>query len=127
MPKTGYKTITIPEEVYDRFKSYKDSEEVRSQKGEHSLSKYVSQVLEERMLEDEAMARSAPMLKKITIDGDRIILRDSKINRIVEVVVQQGKLYCEMCEADDCLHCGFCYAMPDVYKVMDAKGAKRPS
>ena len=64
MPKTGYKTITIPEEVYDRFKSYKDSEEVRSQKGEHSLSKYVSQVLEERMLEDEAHGAQRPHAQK---------------------------------------------------------------
>ena len=124
MPKPGYKSITISEELYDRFKSHKDTDEVKKRDGSYSLSKHVSFMLEERMLEDEIMAQNAPMIKKIGVDDDRIILRDTKINRIVEVVVQQGALHCEMCSDDNCVHCGYCYALPEVYAVMSAKGAR---
>ncbi|MXX20693.1 MAG: hypothetical protein F4Y82_02780 [Cenarchaeum sp. SB0665_bin_23] len=123
MPKTGYKSITIPTETYDRFKTYKDTDGIKTEMGAYSLSKYVSYMLEERMMRDKMMAESAPMLKKIGIDDDRILLRDRKENRIVEVVVQQGKLHCELCDADDCIHCGFCLAMPEVYAVMKSKGS----
>lgn len=123
MPKTGYKSITVPEEIYERFKTYKDTDGVKNEMGSYSLSKYVSYMLEERMLQDKILAESAPMLKKISIDDDRIILRDRKANRVVEVIIQQGKLYCELCEDDSCLHCGFCYAIPEVYAVMKTKGS----
>ncbi len=112
MPKPGYKSITIPEEIYDRFKSYKDND------SDYSLSKYVSHMLEERIIQDEVFAKNAPMLKKIGIDDDRIVLRDKKNNRIVEVVVKNNTLYCESCESTECLCCGFCYALPETYSML---------
>lgn len=123
MPKPGYKSITIPEQIYDKFKTYKDTDGVKNEMGAYSLSKYVSFMLEERMMKDEVFAKNAPMLKKIGIDDDRIILRDKKINRIVEVVVKNNTLYCELCEAENCIHSGFCYAMPEVYTIMKKKGS----
>ena len=42
MPKTDYKSIAISKEIYDRFKSYKDSD--------YGISEYVSHMLQDRVM-----------------------------------------------------------------------------
>ncbi len=119
MPKSGYKSITIPEELYDRFKSYKDNN------SGYSLSKYISQMLEGRIIQDKAIHESNPIIKKIGSEKDTTVLRDYTTGQIVEVGVRQdtlGKptLYCESCNSSRCIHCGFCYALPETYIMLKA-------
>ena len=118
MPKSGYKSITIPDDLYDQFRVHIGSDNVKNEVGSYSLSRFVSHMLEVRMMKDKAMAHNSLMLRKIGIDGDRVILRDRKSNRVVEVVIKDHTLYCESCESEECLHCGFCYALPEVYTTM---------
>ena len=122
MPKPGYKSITIPNDLYDQFRVHISSDDVKNKVGSYSLSKFVSHMLEVRMMKDKAIAHNSLMLRKIGIDGDRVILRDRKSNRVVEVVIKDHTLYCESCESEECLHCGFCYALPEVYTVMKVAG-----
>ena len=68
------------------------------------------------MQENEALARHAPLLEKISVDGDRIVLLDKVKNRVAEVVVQNGTLFCQLCEETDCLHVGYAFALPDVLR-----------
>ena len=122
MPKQGYKSITIPDDLYDQFRVHIGSDDVKNEVGSYSLSKFVSHMLEVRMMKDKAIAHNSLMLRKIGIDGDRVILRDRKSNRVVEVVIKDHTLYCESCESEECLHCGFCYALPEVYTAMKITG-----
>ncbi|MBI3842254.1 MAG: hypothetical protein HY295_03790 [Thaumarchaeota archaeon] len=45
-------------------------------------------------------------------------------NRIAEVAIQNGELYCMLCEEKDCFHIGFVFSLPDVYEVLNARGIK---
>ena len=51
----------------------------------------------------------------------KIILK----NRIAEVAIQNGELYCLLCEEKDCVHVGYVFGLPDVYEVLNAKGIKQ--
>lgn len=121
MPKPGFKSITIPDHLYDQFKMHVGSDDVKNEVGSYSLSRFVSRMLEGRMVMDKAIAHNSLMLKKIGMDGDTVILRDRKNNRVVAVVIKDDTLYCESCESEECLHCGFCYALPEVYTTMNIK------
>lgn len=125
MPKAGFKTLTLSESVYDRFQEvYQKNKESLSMKGVNSFSGYVTFMLEEMMQKDKTFARYAPKIEKISVDDDRIILKDNTKNRIAEVAIQQGELYCQLCESKDCVHVGFVFSIPDVYKVLNSKGIK---
>ena len=125
MPKGGFKSITISDTVYDRFNdTYLQRKKDLAHKGIRSLSGYVSHMLEERMYEDEVLAKHAPLIKKISTDQDRVVLLDQMKNRIVEVTLQEDSLYCQLCEAKDCLHVGFALAQPEVYEALKTKGIK---
>ncbi len=128
MPKEGFKSITVSETVYNRFNdAYANSKDTLAVQGIRSLSGYISYMLEERMQENEAMARHAPRIKKIAVDDDRVVLLDTKLNRIAEVAVQNGVMFCQLCEEKNCLHVGFAYAMPEIYKVLSDHGIKGPA
>ena len=65
-------------------------------------------------------------LKKFSIDDDRVILKDNMKNRIAEVAVQKGELFCQLCDEKDCVHVGYVFSLPDVYEVLNARGIKSP-
>ena len=127
MPKAGFKSITISESVYDKFHdSYRKSKSDLAMKGVNSFSGYVTYMLEETMRKDKTFARFAPKLEKISVDDDRVILKDNIKNRIAEVAIQKGELFCQLCEERDCVHVGFVFSLPDVYEALHARGIRSP-
>ena len=127
MPKAGFKSITVSESVYDKFHEvYQKNKDDLTMKGVNSFAGYVTYMLEEMMQKDKTFARYAPKLEKISIDEDRVVLKDNLKNRIAEVAVQKGELYCMLCEEKDCVHIGFVWSLPDVYEVLNTKGIKNP-
>ena len=124
MPKAGFKSITISETVYDKFHDV-----YQKSKGDlpvNSFSGYVTYMLEEMMQKDKTFARYAPKIEKISIDDDRVVLKDNIKNRIAEVAVQKGELFCQLCDEKDCVHVGYVFSLPDVYEVLNARGIKSP-
>lgn len=87
--------------------------------GVRSLSGYISYLLEEQMQENETLATHTPAMKKISNDDERVVLLDSTINRITEIVVRDGELSCRLCESNDCMHVGFAYALPAAHIILN--------
>ncbi len=127
MPKPGFKSITVSEQVYDKFHDvFQKNKSELSMKGVNSFAGYITYMLEDMMLKDKTFARYAPKLEKISVDGDRVIIKDNIKNRIAEVTIQRGELFCQLCEEKDCFHIGFVFSLPDVYEVLNSKGIKHP-
>lgn len=128
MPKEGFRSITVSDVVYHRFNnSFISKKDELAIKGIRSLSGYISYMLEDRMTEDDALAQHAPRLKKISVSDDRVVLLDTVKNRIAEVVVQEGVLFCQLCEVDECMHVGYANALPEVGFMMKKAGVKPSS
>ena len=126
MPKPGFKSITISEAVYDKFdQTYQKNRDELTMKGVNSFAGYVTYLLEDVMKKDKTFARYAPKLEKVSVDSDRIILKDNIKNRIAEVAIQNGELYCQLCEEKDCVHVGYVFGLPDVYEVLNSKGIRQ--
>jgi len=127
MPKAGFKSITISESVYDKFYDvFEKNKDELSMKGVNSFAGYITYMLEDMMQKDKTFARYAPKLEKISVDGDRVIVKDNIKNRIAEVTIQRGELYCQLCEQKNCFHIGFVFSLPDIYEVLNSKGIKHP-
>ena len=97
MPKPGFKTVTLSEAVYDKFnQTYQKNKDELTMKGVNSFAGYVTYLLEDVMKKDKTFARYAPKLEKVSVDADRIILKDNIKNRIAEVAIQNNELYCQL-------------------------------
>ena len=116
MPKNGFKSITVSDAVYERFcRTYEADKENMISKGVNSIAGYVSHMLEETMRRENTFAKYQPKMEKVSADSDRIVLKDNRQNRIVEVAFRGGGLLCLLCEAGDCAHVGFCWSLPEAY------------
>jgi hypothetical protein len=116
MPKPGFKSITVSENVYKKFfKVYEKNKKGLELKGVTSFSGYLTSMMEEMMVRYEAFAKHAPYMEKIDIDQNRVTLKDNKRNRIVEVLLKNGELQCLLDEKSDCVHVGFVYSLPELY------------
>ncbi|MGB8934064.1 MAG: hypothetical protein WCC17_03020 [Candidatus Nitrosopolaris sp.] len=125
MPKAGFKSITVSETVYNKFFDvYELSRKDLELKGITSFSGYLTSMMEEMMIKYEAFAKHAPFIQKIAIDQNRIILKDNKCNRIVEVLLKDRELQCLLDEKSDCVHVGFVYSLPELYSIISNKAFK---
>ena len=125
MPKAGFKSITVSEEVYNRFHDvYRKNKQDLSMKGINSFAGYITFMMEDLMQKDETFARYAPKLEKISADDNRVVVKDNMKNRIAEVAVLNGELYCLLCEEKDCVHVGFVFSLSEVYEVLNANVIK---
>ncbi len=125
MPKEGFKSITVSETVYDKFHDvYQKNKNELVMKGVNSFSGYITYMIEDRMQSDMTFAKYAPMLEEISVLNDRILIKDNMKKRVAEVALQNGKLFCLLCENKNCSHVGFAFGLPTVYKALSAKGVK---
>ena len=127
MPKDGFKSITVSDTVYDKYyEIYQKNKQELVMKGVNSFAGYITYMLEQTMQKDKTFAKYAPKLEKVSIDDDRVIVKDNIKNRIAEVTIQRGELYCQLCEEKNCFHVGFVFSLPDVYEILNSKGIKHP-
>ena len=128
MPKPGYKSITVSENIYKKFfEVYERNRKGLELKGIMSFSGYLTSRMEEMMIKDEVFAKHSPFIEKIAVDQNRVILKDNKKNRIAEVLMNNGELQCLLDERSDCVHVGFVYSLPELYCIISNKGIKAPS
>ena len=125
MPKPGFKSITISETVYAKFYDvYKKNKDNLAMKGVNSFAGYITYMLEDTMQKDRTFAKYAPKLELISIEDDRVIIKNNIQDRIAEIVYQKDDLYCQLCEAKDC-HCiGYVWAIPEIYEKLNSKGIR---
>ncbi len=127
MPKEGFKSITVSDTVYDKYyEIYLKNKQELTMKGVNSFAGYITYMLEQTMQKDKTFAKYAPKLEKVSIDDDRVIVKDNIKNRIAEVTIQRGELYCQLCEEKNCFHVGFVFSLPDVYEILNSKGIRHP-
>jgi hypothetical protein len=113
MPKPGFKSITVSENVYNKFfKSYERNKSGLELKGITSFSGYLTSMM---------FAKHSPYIEKLSIEGNVIVLKDNKVNRIVEITLENGELQCLLDRKKDCIHIGFVYSLPQVYDILVEK------
>jgi hypothetical protein len=122
MPKEGFSVITITQEAHDKARSrYNQKLKLGQVEANKSFSRYVNDLIVEKVEEDENLARQAPFMQKIGLQDNSIMIKDNKIGRIVEVQVRGKDLICMLDDRKDCVHVGFAYAIPDVYRVISER------
>ncbi len=125
----GYMNLSITIPVYERYKqTYQKNKEQLTRKGVTSFAGYITSTLEEMMEKNEIFGRWAPFMQEFGFDEgtNTIYIKDNRTNRIAAVSVKDKAWTCDIDQRDDCVHIGFAYALPQVYKVMDKLGIRAP-
>ena len=124
LPKEGFSVITITQLAYEKAKQRYDKKLKIGQLEKKSFSKYVNDLILESIEADENLSLQAPFMQTIGLEDSSIMIKDNKIGRIVEVQVRGKDLVCMLDEKKDCVHVGYAYAIPEVYRLMSERGGK---
>lgn len=111
MPDKGFRTLTVSAAIYRKVKS-------KAQQEKKSVAAYATQVLANVLEADERLSRYAPLIEVVGFQGNSIILKDRRLDRIVEVYLHQKELSCFHDSSKDCIHVSFCHALSQVSRVI---------
>ena len=125
MPAKGYASITVSEGIYKKLKETYNKETSR-EKVKLSLSKWTEKYLWDVVEENEAWRGYMPFLQEEEITEEGIFIRDNRLNRLVQLSIKEGDLFCDLDRASNCVHIGFAWSIPQVYRAMKEHGRKQP-
>ena len=104
--------LTVNAEIYDRIaRIYK------KEKTDKSLTQWVSDILLMALEKDNFLKSYAPFLSKITVSGNSVVIRDEKLQRLVEVIYRDNKLWCDVDDEECCVHVHFALALPELAEL----------
>jgi hypothetical protein len=123
----GWITISIREEIRQKLESIylRDPKKPRNQRFNAWLDNLLFGIVEY----DEKLQEYGAFLQVESIGDAHVLLMDNLTGKHVVIQISRkgsGKpgqaLYCEQHLSTDCLHVGFCQALPEVFKVLISKG-----
>ena len=119
MPKPGFKSYSLKEELYNSLKEkFKQNEQELRMRGITSISAYFSFLISQNITESKSKKPYKSTLEEIKIIANKVIIKDNMINRIVELTISDGKIFCELDKKSNCMHVGFAYSLPNIYKLL---------
>jgi hypothetical protein len=102
MPREGYISITVKEEVYNKAREL--------WKAQNNGKSFVTWLFDNVFEHSKLLSATNKTLMLLLVDENAVYLKDLTIKRMVEVVFDgKGKygLFCNYCNKDDCIHVGF--------------------
>jgi hypothetical protein len=111
MPDKGFRTVNVTEQIYQKIRT-------RAQQENKSITAYATQVLASVIETDEKLSHYSPFIEVVGFEGNSVILRDHKLDRIIEIYLHEEELSCVYDDSKDCVHVSFCHALPQVKKVV---------
>jgi hypothetical protein len=120
MPKPGFKSYIIKEELYNLLKEKFEHDKIKLQTiGVNSFSAFLTYMINKKIANEVQIKESEKIIEKIKIVSNTIILKDNIINRIIELKINNKKIFCEYDKKYDCMHVGFSYSFPEVYLMLN--------
>jgi hypothetical protein len=122
----GWTAISIREEIKSRLEEIYKRDRKRPQN--QKFSAWFDNMLEGLVDYDEKLERYGALLETESLSDHSIILMDKMIGKHVFIVVdplrKDKPLYCEKDLSTDCIHVGYCMALPELYKLLIDHGLR---
>ena len=120
MPKPGFKSFAIKEELYKfwKFNYEKNKEKLRNQ-GISSFSGYLTSLMKKNIDDSGIEQKNKMVFSKVYFKNNKLILKDNLRNRIAELSIEKGDLFCHLDNRHDCEHVGFAYTDIQVHILLE--------
>ncbi len=122
MPKRGFKSYLLKDKLYTILqKRFEENKEELKKQGINSFSAFLTYLINKKVNEQIHEKKYRQEIEKIRILGNIIILKDNINDRIIELKIQKGYIFCEFDKTNECIHVGFAYSLPETYDLLNKK------
>ena len=121
MPADRYRGISLQRELVDKIEEYIKS---HPEAGYKSLADFVTDALRKRCEELKILGPNPepPTLEHFNVNQDHVTVIDHKRRMFADVYFRNGRVYCELCEEEDCEHVKYALSLSKVRKALERKG-----
>lgn len=121
MPKIGFKSYALKEKLYNFWKNeFEDNKEELRRFGITSFSAYLTSILH-KSLDKSPPLQNDSFMSMVYLKNNLLAIQDNVQNRVVDLLIKNGKITCLFDDRDDCMHVGFAYSIPSVNKLLHKK------
>ena len=115
--------LNLYDNVANRLQELLD-QDVRHKAKSESYDSFVNEFIWYHIKEQDVLRRYGPFLTWMGAYDNIFSVYDYKLGKTVEIQVADKELYCREDDTTNCVHIGFCYAVPEVYKRLIEIGFK---
>ena len=121
MPADRYRGISLQRELVDRIEDYIKN---HPEAGYKSLADFVTDALRKRCEELKILGPrpEPPALEHFNVNQDHVTVIDHKRRMFADVYFRNDRIYCELCEEEDCEHVKYALSLSKVQKTLERKG-----
>ena len=113
MPKEGFKSITVPDAIYDDImRAFTSRKEYYRDMGIKSLSQFLNHHFDKALERDKLNMRFTQIKQDVT---DSLLVHDDEKSRVFEVILFDDRAHCLGCNSMACVHVGFAMSMPELW------------
>ena len=129
MPKPGFDVVTIRDEAFRKARRYY-KKKIRSDPihPEPSFSKFISNLIERATEDDRNLSLMRPTFQALVLQENSVVILDHRLGRTVEIEILAKNntidLFCTLDRRKDCIHVGFAYSIPKLYRIIGEKSQK---
>lgn len=118
MPKKGFKSYSLKDKTYDFWTNeYRKNKDTLKQQGITSFSAFITYMMSKSL--EQSHMQSKQIMKVIYLKDNLLAIQDNIQNHIVNLLIQNGKIKCLLDKKEDCVHVGYAYSIPEVYKLLN--------
>ncbi len=123
MTKPGWRSVLLREETVMRLEKLKQQSEAGRPR-KIALGALIEDLVWPVIEGDEILRRYGPFLEEFGIEQDRIYIKDNRLGKIAELTFRNDSWLCSIDGSDNCVHIGFAWAIPKVYRVLVSRGQR---
>lgn len=116
--KKGWLTVQIREQVKNNLLEIYNNDKKRPEN--QSFTAFLDQLLKDTISFNKQVTEYGPFLEFSSAIDNHVAIKDNTVDRLVTVYINVDKkeLQCDFCQKTDCLHVGFCFVIPEIYRVL---------
>ena len=122
MPIDRYRGISLQRELVNKIEEYINS---HPETGYKSLADFVTDAIRKRCEELKILGPAPPEppeLEHFNVNEDHVTIIDHKMRRIPDVFFRNNRVWCDVCEEEDCRHVRYALKIPKVVKILSENG-----
>lgn len=124
MPMDRYRGISLQRELVDKIEQYINA---HPETGYKSLADFITDAVRKRCEELKILvpvSLEPPILEHFNVNQDHVTVIDRKRRMFADVYFRNTRVYCELCEKENCEHVKYTLNLQKVQKALREKGWK---
>ena len=113
----GSKNIPVRPKLVEMLAKRWNQHKIRVEGAHPRFGGFANDLLERMLAKYEFMEKYMPEYSYIGINQNMMMIKDAKLNMIVDVQLKNGKLYCNYDKSQNCGHVMFAIAIPEIVKL----------